>query len=57
MILYLDHFHTSVLHIIKEFDHLSSLARYKINWTKSTLVPITNVSQEQAVTLKLMKGH
>ncbi len=41
IILYLDHFDVSVSSIIKEFDNFSSL--YKINWSKSALMPINNV--------------
>ncbi len=43
MILYLDHFDVSVSSIIKEFDNFSSLSGYKINWSKSALMPINNV--------------
>ncbi len=43
IILYLDHFAVSVSSIIKEFDNFSSLSGYKINWSKSALMPINNV--------------
>ncbi len=43
IILYLDHFDVSVSSIIKEFDNFSSLSGYKINWSKSALMPIINV--------------
>ncbi len=43
IILYLDHFDVSVSSIIKEFDNFSSLSGYKINWSKSALMPINNV--------------
>ncbi len=29
--------------VIKEFDNFSSLSGYKINWSKSALMPINNV--------------
>ncbi len=44
IILYLDHFDVSVSSIIKEFDNFSSLSGYKINWSKSALMPINNVN-------------
>ncbi len=37
----LDHFDVSS--IINEFDNFSSLSGYKINWSKSALMPINNV--------------
>ncbi len=43
IILYLYHFDVSVSSIIKEFDNFSSLSGYKINWSKSALMPINNV--------------
>ncbi len=43
IILYLDHFDVSVSSVIKEFDNFSSLSGYKINWSKSALMPINNV--------------
>ncbi len=46
IILYLDHFDVSVSSIIKEFDNFSSLSGYKINWSKSALMPINNVKAQ-----------
>ncbi len=43
IILYLDHFEVPVSSVIKEFDNFSSLSGYKINWSKSALMPINNV--------------
>ncbi len=43
IILYIDHFDVSVSSVIKEFDNFSSLSGYKINWSKSALMPINNV--------------
>ncbi len=43
IILYLDHFDVSVSSIIKEFDNFSSLSGYKINWSKSALMPINRL--------------
>ncbi len=43
IILFLDHFDVSVSSVIKEFDNFSSLSGYKINWSKSALMPINNV--------------
>ncbi len=43
IILYLDHFDVSVSSVIKEFDNFSSLSGYKINCSKSALMPINNV--------------
>ncbi len=47
--LYLDHFDVSVSSIIKEFDHFSSLSGYKINWSKSALMPINNVKVNSSI--------
>ncbi len=49
IILYLDHFDVSVSSIIKEFDHFSSLSGYKINWSKSALMPINNVKVNSSI--------
>lgn len=38
--MYLDNFDVSVPEIIKEFDHFSVFSGYKLNWTKSALMPI-----------------
>ncbi len=43
IILYLDHFDVSVSSVIKEFDNFNGLSGYKINWSKSALMPINNV--------------
>ncbi len=43
IILYLDHFDVSVSSVIREFDNFSSLSGYKVNWSKSALMPINNV--------------
>ncbi len=48
-ILYLDHFDVSVSSIIKEFDNFSSLSGYKINWSKSALMPINNVKVNSSI--------
>ncbi len=49
IILYLDHFDVSVSGIIKEFDHFSSLSGYKINWSKSALMPVNNVKVNSSI--------
>ncbi len=49
IILYLDHFDVSVSRIIKEFDHFSSVSGYKINWSKSALMPINNVKVNSSI--------
>ncbi len=49
IILYLDHFDVSVSSIIKEFDNFSSLSGYKINWSKSALMPINNVKVNYSI--------
>ncbi len=49
IILYLDHFDVSVSSIIKEFDHFNSLSGYKINWSKSALMPINNVKVNSSI--------
>ncbi len=49
IILYLDHFDVSVSSIIKEFDNFSSLSGYKINWSKSALMPISNVKVNSSI--------
>ncbi len=49
IILYLDHFDVSVSSIIKEFDNFSSLSGYKINWSKSALMPINNVKDHFSI--------
>ncbi len=51
IILYLDHFDVSVSSIIKEFDNFSSLSGYKINWSKSALMPINNVKVNSSIPL------
>uniref|UniRef100_A0A9J7X4D6 Reverse transcriptase domain-containing protein n=1 Tax=Cyprinus carpio carpio TaxID=630221 RepID=A0A9J7X4D6_CYPCA len=43
IILYLEHFEISVSDIINEFDNFNGLSGYRINWTKSALMPINNV--------------
>ncbi len=48
-ILYLDHFDVSVSSIIKKFDNLSSLSGYKINWSKSALMPINSVKVNSSI--------
>ncbi len=49
IILYLDHFDVSVSSIIKECDNFSSLSGYKINWSKSALMPINNVKVNSSI--------
>ncbi len=49
IILYLYHFDVSVSSIIKEFDNFSSLSGYKINWSKSALMPINNVKVNSSI--------
>ncbi len=49
IILYLDHFDISVSSIIKEVDNFSSLSGYKINWSKSALMPINNVKVNSSI--------
>ncbi len=49
IILYLDHFDVSVSSIIKEFDNFSSVSGYKINWSKSALMPINNVKVNSSI--------
>ncbi len=49
IILYLDHFDVSVFSIIKEFDNFSNLSGYKINWSKSALMPINNVKVNSSI--------
>ncbi len=49
IILYLGHFDVSVSSIIKEFDNFSSLSGYKINWSKSALMPINNIKVNYSI--------
>ncbi len=49
IILYLDHFDVSVSSIIKEFGNFSSLSGYKINWSKSALMPIKHVKVNSSI--------
>ncbi len=38
-----------VINGIKEFDHFSSLSGYKINWSKSAIMPINNVKVNSSI--------
>ncbi len=49
IILYLHHFDILISGINKEFDHFSSLSGYKINWSKSALMPINNVKVNSSI--------
>ncbi len=49
IILYLDHLYILVSSIFKEFDNFSSLSGYKINWSKSALMPINNVKVNSSI--------